>query len=325
MSVLASGCGGFAARRIAQAPNRYPSWLAPHARVLLAFDQNISSNLPSQYVKVGPPEAQLRYRVMPAADFKLELSSTNWSEQGERKFQFNFRSEWPGQTNEFTTTPRGTVVLLHGYGLADYAMFPWALRLAQDGWRCVLVDLRGHGKSTGKQISFGVHEQRDLSQLLDKLENELGLTSPIALVGVSYGASLALRWKASDARVGPTVAIAPYGVLSNAVMNICREYAPCLPLAFPRAGMKNLPELLNVEPAELDPVAVMRRHPVKSLLIVGTHDMVTPPQNVQTLRKMLEPDSKMVLVLRATHETVAYQFKEVAPLVEDWISGELVK
>jgi len=115
----------------------------------------------------------------------------------------------------------------------DYAMFPWALRLAEDGWRCVLVDLRGHGKSTGSQITFGIHETRDLSQLLDRLEEDGELARPVSAVGVSYGASLALRWKAADKRVGPAVAVAPYGVLSNAVMNVCREYAPWLPRWFP--------------------------------------------------------------------------------------------
>ena len=48
-------------------------------------------------------------------------------------------------------------------------MAPWALRLAQEGWQCVLVDLRGHSRSTGPQIYFGLQEAHDLSQLLDEL------------------------------------------------------------------------------------------------------------------------------------------------------------
>jgi pimeloyl-ACP methyl ester carboxylesterase len=85
--------------------------------------------------------------------------------------------------------------------------------LAQEGWRCVLVDLRGHGKSTGRRIYFGVQEARDLSQLLDELARDGQLARPVATLGESYGAALALRWKGLDPRVGPVVAIAPCAVL----------------------------------------------------------------------------------------------------------------
>lgn len=309
------------ARRIVQAPNRYPSWLAPQARVYLAFDESLSTNLPSRYLDVGPPEARLRYRILPAASYQLKLTSTNWTERGRVKFQFNFKADWPGRTNEFTTAPRGTVVLLHGYGLGDYAMFPWALRLAEDGWRCVLVDLRGHGKSTGSRITCGIQEVSDLSQLLDALGREGELKAPVSALGVSYGAALALRWKTSEPRLGPVVAIAPYAVLSNAVLNICREYAPCLPRALPRAGLKRVPELLGVEPWELDPVSVLARHPVQGLLVAAGQDQVTSGLDMVRLRGVLSPGSKLVVVGEASHETVAYCFDEVVPVVRDWLNG----
>ena len=70
----------------------------------------------------------------------------------------SFGADVPGRTNQWSAHPRGTVILLHGYGLAQFAMVPWAIRLAQSGWRCVLVDLRGHGKSTGKKVYFGTRE-----------------------------------------------------------------------------------------------------------------------------------------------------------------------
>jgi len=317
--MLASGCGGYAARRITQAPNRYPSWLAPQASVFLYWENVAATNIPSKYLEVGPPEARLRYRVMPAADYELELESTNRTEQGKERLDLRFKCSIPGKTNSFTQSPRGTVVLLHGYGLGEFAMFPWALRLAEDGWRCVLVDLRGHGKSTGKQISYGLHETSDLSQLLDEIDSEGQLAPPVSVVGVSYGAALALRWKATDPRVGQTVAIAPYAVLSNAVINICREYAPLMPLWFPRAGLKHVPELLGVEPGELDPLTVVTRKPVQCLLVSPMNDKVTSPEDTQALYKALAPGSRLSMVWKSSHESVAYHFNALTPVVEDWL------
>jgi pimeloyl-ACP methyl ester carboxylesterase len=316
-----SGCSNYFARRITQAPNTYPTWLAPQPRVVLDYDAALSTNLPSRYLEVGPPEAKLRYRMVPAGDYEFVAKGTNRLEKGREFFEFSFNGKLPGKTNEFTSSPRGTVVLLHGYGLGGYAMLPWALQLAHDGWRCVLVDFRGHGKSTGKQISYGIHESKDLSQLLDALEREGELCQPVGVVGVSYGASIALRWKGADPRVGPVVAIAPYTVLSNAVINICDEYASCMPLAFPRAGMKMVPSLLGVAPDELDPLAVVSRNPVKCLLIAADDDKITPVAEMQRLQQVLAPGSRMVIVLRSKHEYVCYQFSKVTPLVEDWLKN----
>jgi len=314
-----AGCGGFFARRMAQAPNTYPSWLAPEAPVELAFGAEFLTNFPARYVDVGPPPARLCYRVVEPADYRLELSSTNWLEHGRRHFKFALDATLPGGPNGWTPAPRGTVVLLHGYGVAQFAMAPWALRLAQEGWRCVLVDLRGHGKSTGQRVYFGVHEARDLSQLLDVLTRDGQLAEPVAAIGESYGAALALRWKTVEPRVGRVVAIAPYAELSKAVLNICHEYAGCLPRAFVKAGLKHLPSLLMVEPEQLDTKKVLAGSPVAALFAVGTEDRITPVGDVRQLYEEAAPGSELVVVPEATHEAVTYFFKDLVPPVLKWL------
>jgi pimeloyl-ACP methyl ester carboxylesterase len=316
-----AGCGGFFARRMAQAPNTYPAWLAPAAPVELAFSSKFLTNFPAHFVEVGPPPARLEYRVVEPADFGLEVSATNWTARGRAHFKFSFRADLPGRTNAWSGAPRGTVVLLHGYGVAQFAMSPWALRLAQDGWRCVLVDLRGHGHSTGKRIYFGARETGDLTQLLDQLARDGQLKEPVAALGESYGASLALRWKAADPRVGPVVAIAPYAVLSNAVLNICHEYARWVPKGWLKAGLRHLPAVLDVAPAQLDPATVLARQPVAALFIAGAADKVTPVADVRKLYERAAPGSGWVVVPGATHEAVTYFFAALVPPVLAWLDG----
>ena len=317
-----AGCGGFFARRMAQAPNTYPAWLAPEAPVELAFGREFLTNFPARYVSVGPPPARLCYRVVESADYRWELSSTNWLEHGRRHFKFALDATLPGTPNAWTAAPRGTVVLLHGYGVAQFAMASWALRLAQEGWRCVLVDLRGHGKSTGPRIYFGVHEARDLSQLLDALTGDGQLAEPVAAFGESYGAALALRWKTVEPRVGRVVAIAPYGELSKAVLNICREYAGCLPQGFVKAGLKHLPSLFMVEAGQLDTTQVLARSSVSALFVAGTEDTITPVADVRKLYQEAAPDSQLVVVPEATHEAVTYFFRDLVPPVLEWLGGK---
>jgi pimeloyl-ACP methyl ester carboxylesterase len=307
---------------MAQSPNTYPSWLAPAAPVELAFSPKFLTNFPAHFADVGPPSARLHYRVVEPADYRLEVSSTNWLARGRPHFKFSFHAAVPGESNAWTRTPRGTVVLLHGYGVAQFAMAPWALRLAQDGWRCVLVDLRGHGKSTGKRIYFGTQETRDLSQLLDELARTGQLTPPVALVGDSYGAVLALRSKAADPRVGSVVAIAPYAVLSNTVLNICHEYAGWLPPMFLKAGIKQLPTVLNIEPNQLDTTTVLAGSPVVALFVAGAGDRVTSVSDVRKLYESAAPGSAWVVVTGATHEAVTYYFSDLVPPVLAWLDAK---
>jgi pimeloyl-ACP methyl ester carboxylesterase len=314
-----TGCGTFVAHRMIQAPNTYPSWLAPSAPVLLSFNEHLLTNSPARFTDVGPPSARLRYRVVEPADYHLQLSSTNWVERGKAQYKFSFHAE-PPRTNVWTGAPRGTVFLLHGYGLAEFSMVPWAWLLAQEGWRCVLVDLRGHGKSTGKTIYFGLKESRDMMQLLDVLTNEDQFFPPVTVIGESYGASLALRWKTMDPRVGRVVAIAPYCVLSNAVLNICHDYARFLPQTFVRAGLEQLPILLGVPAEDLDTTTVLARHPLTALFVSGSEDSVIPSADVRELFKEALPGSELIVVPGATHETVTYHFNELVPPILAWLN-----
>jgi pimeloyl-ACP methyl ester carboxylesterase len=320
-ALTTTGCGTFMAKRIAQAPNSYPTWFAPHARVELDYDMKFLTNFPAHFIDVGPPAARMRYRVIEPADYNLEGKMTNWTAHGRKEFRFTFHADVPGATNRWTAAPRGTAVLLHGYGLAQFSMAPWALRLAQDGWRCVLVDLRGHGKSTGRRIFFGVKETADLSELLDALTREKVLSAPVAAMGESYGAALALRWKTVEPRVGPVVAIAPYAELSNAVVNIGHDYAGWVPGFFVRTGIAKLPEVLQVPPDDLDTTTVLARDPVPALFIAGGDDKIAPEEVVERLEKMAGPGSRLVVVPDATHEAVTYYFKELTAPVLDWLDG----
>jgi pimeloyl-ACP methyl ester carboxylesterase len=316
-----TGCGSFMAHRLVQAPNTYPSWFAPRAPVELEFGANYLTNFPAQSVCVGPPNARLCYRVVEPADYQLEASPALWVERRSPRCRFTFRATVPGSRTGYSGSPRGTLVLLHCYGLSKTVMGPWALRLAQEGWRCVLVDLRGHGKSTGRQIYFGVEEVRDLSQVLDELAHDGRLREPVGVLGYSYGAALALRWETLEPRVRRVVAIGPYAELSRSVLNVRRDYAGWIPAACVQAGLNQLPALLNVEPGELDTTTVLARAPVAALFVAGGLDDIAPVSDVSRLHALAATGSQLRVLPRATHETLPYWMEDLAGPVVNWLAG----
>jgi pimeloyl-ACP methyl ester carboxylesterase len=314
-----SGCGRWMAHRLAQAPNSYPQWFAPKPRVELAFEAGFITNFPASFLEIGPPAARLRYRVVDPADYGVTASSTNWWEGRRHRFRFSFHASLPGKPLPHPSHIRGTVVLLHGYGLSQVTMAPWALRLAQEGWRTVMVDLRGHGKSTGKRIFYGVREADDLRQLADELARQGRLAGPLVALGDSYGAALALRWQTRDPRVRSTVAMAPYAELAPAALNLRREYARFFPARWVKAGFDRMPKLLEVTPAELDTIRVLQGHPVEALFIAGGRDAIAPPDEVRRLRELATPTSRFLLVEDSVHEVLPYQFEELTGPVLEWL------
>src|SRR5688572_311463 len=139
--------------------------------------------------------------------------------------------------------------------------------------------------------------------------------------GDSFGATLALRLKATDPRVERAVAIAPYAVLSNAVVNIYHEYTDWLPRWFPRQGIKRLPALLNVPPEDLDTVTVLARQPVAALFVAGGADKISPESEVRKLYAQAQPGSELVVVPEASHEAVTYYFNGLVTSVLAWLRG----
>lgn len=315
-----SGCGRWMARRLTQAPNTYPQWFAPKPRVELAFEAGFVTNFPAAFVEVGPPAARLRYRVVEPADYGVTTASTNWQEGSRHQFRFSFQASLPGKALPEPRPTRGTVVLLHGYGLSQVTMAPWALRLAQEGWRTVLVDLRGHGRSSGKRIFYGVREADDLRQLADELTRQGQLTEPLVALGDSYGAALALRWQTRDPRVRSSVAMAPYAELAPAALNLRREYARFFPARWVKAGLHRMPKLLEVPPAELDTIRVLQARPVEALFVAGGKDAIAPADEVRRLHVLAAPSSRFLLVEDSVHEVLPYRFEELTGPVLEWLA-----
>ncbi|HUA66018.1 MAG TPA: alpha/beta fold hydrolase [Alphaproteobacteria bacterium] len=320
LALQTAGCGGFVARSIARAPNRYPAWFSSEAPVTLAFNPKLLTNFVEHFVDIGPPPARLAYRIIDPGDYQFKVSSTNWLAGGKKEYEFHFHATVPGRTNAWTANPRGTVLLLHGYGEAQFSMLPWAFPLAQDGWRCVLVDLRGHGDSTGKRVYFTVRETNDMNQLLTRLARDKELVRPVSLMGESYGAVLALRLKSVDPQIHSVVAIAPFASLSNAVLNIREQYCDWVPKPMVRAGIKKLPSLLDIPASEFDTTTVLRRKPVKALFIAGAEDDIAPPAEVKEDVALAAPGSVFIVVPEATHEALTYYFKDLLPVVLPWLN-----
>jgi pimeloyl-ACP methyl ester carboxylesterase len=201
---------------------------------------------------------------------------------------------------------RGTVLVLHGIRDSKMSMRGMGRLLAGGGYRCLLVDLRGHGSSGGDWLTYGVVDSRDLSQVLDAIQHRGLLAEPVGAFGCSYGAATAIQLAGRDSRIQSVVAVAPFATLNVAV----HSYARLLGLGFilPKGmidrAVEDAGRIGQFRPAEASPLQAIRQTSARILLIHGAADWKIPPSSSQQLHAAAPQHSRLILVENAGHDSV---------------------
>lgn len=220
--------------------------------------------------------------------------------------------------------PRGTVLVLHGIRDSKRSMLGLGRRLASQGYRAVLVDQRGHGRSSGRWLTFGVFESQDLVQLLDRLQRDGLLVRPLGAVGFSYGASVALQTAARDPRVVAVAAVSSFASIKALLRNYIRAHVPVLGWLLPEANvqraLRQAGELAGFDPERASPERAIRRTRAQVLLLHGAADRKIPPWHARTLHAAAEGHSQLRLLPGKDHDgTLADCRGTAARAILDWL------
>jgi pimeloyl-ACP methyl ester carboxylesterase len=208
---------------------------------------------------------------------------------------------------------RGTVVYLHGVGDNRGSSLGVADRFVPNGFDVIAYDSRAHGDSTGDACTYGYHEKRDLSRVLDQIKDK-----PIVLIGTSLGAAVALQAAADDERVALVIAVATFSDLRT----VAYERAPFfasrgnIESAFQIAGTR-----ASFTVDAVSPVAAARRIRAPVLLIHGEKDDETPPDHSRRVHAALRSAKRLIIVPGAGHNDCLRP--EVWREIDEWIERAL--
>ena len=222
-------------------------------------------------------------------------------------------------------TPKGTLIFLHGYLQDKRFVTPWAIRLAQEGYRCVVVDLRGHGQSTGKHIGFGAFEAADISAVLDDLARRGWDVSRVGLFGVSYGASVALLAAGRDARVQAVVAFEPFASAEKAVPELMRaafasQAEGISDRQFAAAHVKEA-RVAGFDWQDADIPTALGRTKAPVLFLHGEADTWLSPDHSRELLKSAPAGSRLKLAPGDNHVTLPLQIAPFEREIIEWFDG----
>lgn len=173
---------------------------------------------------------------------------------------------------------RGVVILFHGYRSSCERDFGGIFDVYyQRGYTVLAPDQRGHGRSGGDYITFGILERYDCKSWIEYAQRTMGETVPIYLAGMSMGATTVLMSSglehSADLRgiIADCAFTSPMGIIEKVGRDM---KAP--PLLF-------LPQLrmmcrgfASFDPSSVNTVSELEKCRVPLLIIHGTNDRLVP-------------------------------------------------
>lgn len=236
---------------------------------------------------------------------------------------------WVVDPTDQHQTPRGTILVLHGIRANKLVMLPVARMLADAGFRAVLLDLRGHGESSGQYLSFGVFESQDLSQLLDALEREKLLAGNVGVYGASYGAGVAIQLAGRDPRVKAVVAVAAFQSLREVVPGYARYLDPTssvLTPAFIQQTVTLAGQYGGFDADQADTLAAIRKTDARVLLFHGRDDAKIPFAHSQALATAAGTRAQCVILDGEGHDSIMWDLTGVIGRgTRNWFEGWLTR
>jgi dipeptidyl aminopeptidase/acylaminoacyl peptidase len=203
---------------------------------------------------------------------------------------------------------KGTIVLLHGVRMDKRSLAPMAVALSDAGYRTLLVDLRGHGESSGSFLTYGAVEVLDVSRILDSLAVDGTELGPVGVYGFSYGGAVALQLGSRDPRVKAVVAAAPFSTLDEVLGDYRRRYLPhaleLLPDWWFRGATRQAGSLAGFDADAAGPYGVIARSSARILLLHGDADTQVPLRHSQMLAGATHGRARLLVLSGGTHETI---------------------
>jgi pimeloyl-ACP methyl ester carboxylesterase len=332
-----SGCVNQAlTKAITEAPNRRgpPYVLRPESSERLRRDDQAFSA--AWMLSVGPPAADLSIAVVEPGDYRLiHTIETGPFKNGRARVWPKDQWTLPAHNPELAAQPpKATVLVLHGYQDSKEDMMHWAIYLAQAGYRVVLVDLRGHGRSTGNWIGYGAFEAHDLEQVIDDLQKRSLVSGPIGVFGLSYGASVGLQLAGHDKRIGAVVALEPFSDPRRAVVEFARAVVPNLVKGWSDRDFANAEDragqLAHFSWQDADVLGSVARATAPILYVYAEHDHWISPENTKLLASKTQSLHSVLTVSFTNdgglenHVLLSWALDPFAPEIVKWLDAALV-
>jgi alpha-beta hydrolase superfamily lysophospholipase len=249
-------------------------------------------------------------RAVDAGHFERETATSP------RRFEVGAKDEVVISALELDPSPgaakRGTAYLFHGFGNNKEQLLPVAKRLADNGFRCIAWDSRGHGQSGGERASYGMREVDDALRVIKEARKRDQRPRGEEVVwGYSMGAAVALQSLPELPRVTAAVLLAPFADLGQVLSHQASQHyhgamKPLLPWV-----RSNVRSTAGFDPRKIKPVDAVKDTRARLLFIHGGSDRVIPPDHsARLLDAFAAGQGQRILLPGLSHGAVMWDLPE---------------
>lgn len=280
----------------------------------------------------GSGGVALHWAAFDPGDYRLQY---RYLGRGERFPEFSMEAFAP--TPAAAAAPRGTVILLHGWMMDGGSLLPWALQLAQNGYRTITLDLRNHGRSGQAPSGYGTREGDDVAAALRALDARGEISGPVHLLGVSYGAATAIfAARELGPRLRSVVAMESFDNAGQAIRAMVPHMLSrpperlgdyvALPLARWQYGGSGLDEAiaaadrrLGIDLDRVDVGQALAQVPACVLLLHGRDDAHIPVAQGRALAAAA-PRARYLELQGEDHLTLPLRLDRLSGVIDDWFA-----
>jgi uncharacterized protein len=225
-------------------------------------------------------------------------------------------------------TPRAAngsaVIVLHGVADSRLGALGHAQFLLERGFTVLAPDSRGHGRSGGEMVTYGIRERGDIHSWANRLFEDPAVQRLYG-VGLSLGGGVLLQSLNTEPRFRAVVADSPFATFREIADERLQQVShmphfmvwPIMRLGFAYARLRYGFDLRQASPAE----AIRSTH-VPILLIHGTADTNIPPHHSEELHAANPETTRLWLVKGAEHvDSLGTDPRAYEQKVTDWFAG----
>ncbi|WP_415843729.1 alpha/beta hydrolase [Vreelandella rituensis] len=178
-------------------------------------------------------------------------------------------------------SPRGHVVLTHGWGANRVTLLPLAPLLLEAGWNVLLFDVRNHGSSDSDTFSSMPRFAEDIDAALAWLK-QMQTVLPTVLIGHSVGAAATLLAASRRDDIAAVVSLASFAHPDGMMRRwLAQKGIPFFPLGW--YVLRYVERVIGHRFDAIAPVNTLSRIRCPVLLVHGESDTVIPPDDARTL------------------------------------------
>jgi uncharacterized protein len=195
-----------------------------------------------------------------------------------------------------------TVILNHGITMGLFQMIVFLPIFRKHGFNVLVYDLRNHGRSGGKNTTFGFYEKHDLKAVVDWAFDQLEPGGKVGTMGLSLGAGTALQHAAIDPRLSFIIADCPYSNLFELFrFRLKEDYRlPAFPIFY--IGMWMVWFITGAQFRSISPREEVEKFDTPLLLIHGREDSyIKPEMSIELYERKTQGIRKLWLAPNAEH------------------------